>query len=99
MVIMERDHHRDSGTPENCACILTYKCQPKVVWTLRMRSVPTGWRIRPPEIEPDPCFTLTSCPYGDGGGVTDSQKEIDPPRQARYIMISLDVVYVRRGSP
>ena len=89
MVIMERDHYRDSGTPENyieSVTFNTYKCQPKVVWTLRMRLGRCDLILRlrrPPEIEPDPCFTLTIRPYGDELVVTWSQIEIDIIRMVK----------------
>ena len=30
-----------------------------------------------PVCESDPCFTVTICSYGDGGGVSGSQREIE----------------------
>ena len=84
---MLRNHHDDSGTPENYALSesvtrSTYKCHPQRMWTRRMRKGRTDFRGRPPKIEPDPCFSLTICSYGDGGGVKGSQIEIDSARVA-----------------
>ena len=84
------NHHLDSGTPQNYVESVTgstYKCHPELVCTRRMRKGIIDLRQRgrhPPEIEPDPCFTLTICPDGDGGVVSWSQVEIDIIRKINY---------------
>ena len=73
------------GTPQNCPSYrtLAFKCHPEEVGASRMhsRKIPVIETERPRGLctvcEPDPCFTLTICPYGDGGGVTGSQREIE----------------------
>ena len=64
-----------------------------------MHNRPTDHPGLGPECEPDPCFSLTICSYGDGGGVSGSQTEIDNVHVAHFFLISEEGVNARVNVP